>query len=76
MRRLTLWGTTALGLEGKEGSATGAEIKQQFYARSKELHPDATGNEGDSESFNRLVEAFTVLKDPKRRREYDARSAY
>jgi curved DNA-binding protein CbpA len=51
-------------------------LKRAYYRRAKECHPDLYG--GDSakeEEFKRVVHAFDILSDPKRRREHDERLA-
>ncbi|HEX4591300.1 MAG TPA: Fe-S protein assembly co-chaperone HscB [Gemmataceae bacterium] len=48
-----------------------AELERNYLARSREVHPDFTGNDpaslGDSAALN---EAYTTLRDPFRRAEY------
>lgn len=45
-----------------------SDIKAAYRKRSRELHPD---NGGDAVEFNRVTVAYTVLSDPRTRREYD-----
>lgn len=48
-------------------------LKRAYYRRAKECHPDLFGNDrAKEEQFKVLVQAFDVLSDPVRRREYDA----
>jgi len=65
----------ALGV-GKTASAD--EIKKSYRKLARKYHPDA--NKGDSaseEKFKEISEAYNVLSDPKRRKEYDdARSLF
>jgi DnaJ-class molecular chaperone len=67
-------------LLGVEPSATPAEIRKAFHASSRNFHPDAN-RRLDLELRNqcaqiskRVTEAYCVLRDPRRRRSYDARS--
>src|SRR5262252_31730 len=65
----------ALGV-GK--TAKPAEIKAAYRKLARKYHPDA--NKGDSsaeERFKEISEAYSVLSDEKRRKEYDeARSLF
>ncbi len=52
--------------------ATLAEIRQAYRRRSMEVHPDLNGGSNMAEeAFKRLNEAFQILSDPARRRQYD-----
>lgn len=61
-----------------EPGAQGSQIKRAYYQASRRFHPDAhpdlTGD--DKASVNRVskrvTEAYQVLRDPRRRRAYDA----
>ncbi len=58
---------------GVSRNATQDEIKKAFKKLAKELHPDR--NPGDKQAENRfkeVSEAYQVLSDPEKRREYDA----
>ncbi len=44
------------------------EIRRAFRAAVKRLPPA-----GDSEEWREILEAYTVLRDPRARRRYDAR---
>ena len=57
---------------GIAASASAEEIHAAFRRRSKELHPDVSG--ADSGPFLELQEAYSVLSDPLRRRDYDRES--
>jgi len=63
---------------GVPKDATEAEIKKAYRKLARENHPDA--NKGDAkaeERFKDASEAYDVLGDPKRRKEYDeARSLF
>jgi curved DNA-binding protein len=54
---------------GVGASATQDEIKQAFRKLSKSHHPDAGGDEA---AYKAISEAYQTLKDPARRRQYDA----
>ncbi|MFG7945291.1 DnaJ domain-containing protein, partial [Streptomyces cacaoi] len=57
---------------GVPKDATEAEIKKAYRKLARENHPDA--NAGDpkaEERFKDASEAYDVLGDPKRRKEYD-----
>jgi curved DNA-binding protein CbpA len=63
---------------GMSSAATELEIRDAYYKLAARLHPDIHG-EGVDEAFrqrlttvfSRVVEAYRVLSDPVRRREYD-----
>ena len=63
---------------GVSKSATADEIKKSYRKLARKYHPDA--NKGDSASedrFKEISEAYNVLSDEKRRKEYDeARSLF
>ena len=57
---------------GVSSDATGDEIKKAYRKLARELHPDA--NPGDSKAetrFKTVSEAYGVLSDDKKRKEYD-----
>ena len=54
---------------GVASNASGDDIKSAFRRRAMELHPDQSGLE--SGPFLELQEAYGVLSDPQRRRNYD-----
>jgi hypothetical protein len=49
-----------------------AAIKSAYRARAKSVHPDRNRSAAAAEEFQRLVEAYRVLKDVVHRAEYDA----
>jgi molecular chaperone DnaJ len=63
---------------GVAKDATTADIKKQYRKLARQYHPDA--NKGDAqaeEKFKEISEAYDVLSDEKRRKEYDeARSLF
>lgn len=57
---------------GVPKDATEAEIKKAYRKLAREYHPDANKNDARSEErFKDVSEAYDVLGDPKRRKEYD-----
>ncbi|GII30739.1 molecular chaperone DnaJ [Planotetraspora mira] len=57
---------------GVPKSATGEDIKKAYRKLARKYHPDA--NQGDTqteEKFKEVSEAYDVLSDTKRRKEYD-----
>ncbi|MDF1587342.1 J domain-containing protein [Marinimicrococcus flavescens] len=56
---------------GVSRTATADEIRTAFRDRAKRYHPDRGGSAADAERFQRLREAYEVLRNPERRREYD-----
>lgn len=62
---------------GIDQAASQQEIRSAFQARAFELHPDSRDGRdetpaGAKEAFQKVVEAYHVLRDPERRRAYDA----
>lgn len=57
---------------GVASSATADEIKKQYRRLAKQHHPDANQSDPKSaERFKEISEAYTVLGDPAKRKEYD-----
>jgi len=52
-------------------SATEEEIKQSYRSLVLLLHPDKNPGRDTTKEFQMLMEAYTILKDPIKRREYD-----
>jgi DnaJ-class molecular chaperone len=58
-------------------SAQGGELKKAYHASSRTFHPDANRNlepdliEAVNAIAKRLSEAYSVLRDPRRRQAYD-----
>jgi molecular chaperone DnaJ len=63
---------------GVTKSADAAAIKKQYRKLARELHPDKTkGDKKLEDRFKAVSEAYDILSDDKKRREYDdAREAY
>ncbi len=57
---------------GVSENASEDEIKKAYRKLAKEYHPDTKGGDKKAEDrFKNISEAYAVLKDPKKRREYD-----
>lgn len=54
---------------GVKHDATHTDIKKAFRTLSLKLHPDKQG--GNEDEFKRINEAYTILSDPDKKREYD-----
>lgn len=63
---------------GVPKNATPAEIKKAYRKLARQYHPDANKNDAKAEEkFKEISEAYDVLSDEKRRKEYDeARSLF
>jgi len=58
---------------GVERDASATEVKRAFRKLARELHPDVNDHDPEAEEkFKQAAEAYEVLSDPERRREYDA----
>ena len=58
-------------LLGVKRSATEEEIKKAYIVKAKQLHPDLNPSPNAKQQFQELGEAYSVLKDPMKRRDYD-----
>jgi molecular chaperone DnaJ len=57
---------------GVSNSATEEEIKKAYRRFAKQYHPDANPNDADAaERFKEISEAYSVLSDPRKRKQYD-----
>lgn len=56
---------------GVSRDASADEIKKAFRSRAREVHPDTSEHEDAEELFKELNEAYEVLSDPEKRRNYD-----
>ena len=61
---------------GVERSATRDEVGRAYRRLARRYHPGINPGDGEAEAFFRIVtQAYETLKDPVRRREYDAHGA-
>lgn len=56
---------------GVEKSATDSEIKSAYRKLAKQYHPDINKEAGAEEKFKEIQEAYDVLGDEEKRRQYD-----
>lgn len=56
---------------GVKESATADEIKRAYRKKARQFHPDVSKENDAEEKFKLVGEAYEVLRDPARRREYD-----
>ena len=54
---------------GIKKDASADEIKKAFRKLAQQLHPDKPG--GDEKKFKEINEAYTVLSNPEKRKQYD-----
>ncbi|KAI1708829.1 dnaJ domain-containing protein [Ditylenchus destructor] len=52
-------------------NAAESDIKKAYYSLAKKYHPDVNKDKGAGEKFQELSEAYEVLSDAKKRRDYD-----
>jgi curved DNA-binding protein len=57
---------------GVEKTATPDEIKKKYRKLAMKYHPDKTkGDKASEEKFKQISEAYAVLSDQEKRKEYD-----
>lgn len=57
---------------GVEPDSTPAQISRAYRALMRANHPDVGSAAADSAELLRIMEAFAVLRDPARRKDYDS----
>jgi len=58
---------------GLKPGASASEIRAAYKKLARKYHPDANkGSKSSEESFKQVSEAYQVLNDPQKRRQYDA----
>lgn len=57
---------------GVPGYASQKDIQIAFRKLAQKCHPDLNSDPDATENFKELVEAYTALKDPERRNDFDA----
>ncbi len=53
-------------------TASQAEITKAYRKLARKYHPDVNKEKGTEEKFKQIAEAYAVLKDPEKRKKYDA----
>ena len=61
---------------GLADTATADGIKKAYRKLARKYHPDVSKEKNAEEKFKELGEAYEVLKDPKKRAEYDELRRY
>ena len=56
---------------GVDKNASDEEIKRAFRKLAKQYHPDVNKEAGAQEKFKEIGEAYSVLSDPTKRKQYD-----
>ena len=56
---------------GVTKQATEDEIKKGYKKRSLKVHPDKNHAEEAQEAFKKLSQAYTILSDAQKKRQYD-----
>jgi curved DNA-binding protein len=60
---------------GVARSATQEEIQKAYRKLARKYHPDVSKESGAEDKFKQVTEAYEVLKDPDKRKRYDALGA-
>ena len=56
---------------GVDKNASDEEIKRAFRKLAKQYHPDVNKEPGAQEKFKEIGEAYSILSDPNKRKQYD-----
>lgn len=56
---------------GVEPDASADDIKRAYRKLARKYHPDLNKDSGSEDRFKEIGEAYEVLKDPEKRKEYD-----
>ena len=56
---------------GVDNQASDAAIKQAYRKLARQYHPDVNQAADAAKKFNDIQEAYSVLSDPQKRRQYD-----
>lgn len=56
---------------GLQKGASDEDIKRAFRKLAKQYHPDVNKDPGAEEKFKEIGEAYSVLSDPEKKRQYD-----
>lgn len=60
---------------GVPRAATGEDVRRAYRRLARQYHPDANPDDpATEERFKEVQQAYEILSDPNKRREYDARS--
>ena len=60
---------------GLDTGASGDDIRKAYRGLARRYHPDANPDDPDAEErFKEVQQAYAVISDPEKRREYDGRS--
>ena len=63
------------GILGVDRTASQDEIRKAYRKLAKQYHPDVSKGAASEEKYKDINEAYEVLKDPEKRRKYDALGA-
>lgn len=63
--------TDYYGLLGVARNATDEQIRSAYRKLARQYHPDVNKDDGASDKFKQITEAYEVLSDPERRQRYD-----
>lgn len=71
-RRLTRGFCSHYSTLGVTSKASQAEVKKAFNNLAKQCHPDVADDAASRHLFAKVLEAYTVLSNDEKRKEYDA----